>query len=148
MAGYAACAWALVFAGANVYWGLGGRLAIPLRDPDTAFGDSTFVALNWIAVVLKAGLGLVALATIQSWDRALLRRPLLVATYGLGASMALCGALGLVADGLGLLEALDVPPSAWASLRWHVFVWDPWWIVGGVLFVVAARLAQRRDPGA
>ena len=40
MAGSAACAWALLFASANVYWGLGGRLAIPLPDPDAAFGDS------------------------------------------------------------------------------------------------------------
>ena len=49
--------------------GAGGRLAIPLSDPDAAFGGTSIVALNWVAVVLEAGLGLGALATVQSWAR-------------------------------------------------------------------------------
>jgi lipoprotein signal peptidase len=76
------------------------------------------------------------------------RQVLLVASYGLGVGLALYGPLGLIADGLRLLGVLAVPPSAWTSLRWHVFVWAPWWIVGGVLFLVAARCYQRGGRGA
>jgi Protein of unknown function (DUF3995) len=140
---HAACAWAVLFAAANVYWGLGGRLAVPL--PDAALDEPAVVALNWLAVVPKVGLGLVALATVQPWGRALPRRLLLVATYGPGAGMFLYGALGLVLDGLRLLGVLAVPPPAWTSLRWHVFLWDPWWIAGGVLFILTAGLYQRRE---
>jgi hypothetical protein len=49
-------------------------------------------------------------------------------------------------DGLRLLGALAVPADAWPSLRWHVFLWDPWWLLGGILFLVTARLARRREP--
>jgi hypothetical protein len=54
------------------------------------------VALNWVAVPLKAGLGLLALATVQSWARVIPRRLLLISTYGLGIGMALYGTLGLL----------------------------------------------------
>lgn len=104
------------------------------------------MALNWVAVPLKAGLGLLALATVQSWARVIPRRLLLISTYGLGIGMALYGTLGLVVDGLRLLGALAVPADAWPSLRWHVFLWDPWWLLGGILFLVTARLARRREP--
>jgi hypothetical protein len=119
---------------------------MPLSDPDAALADPALVALNWLAVPLKAGLGVVALATVKSGAQGIPRRLLLVVPYGLGIGMTLYGGLGLVADGLRLLGVLAVPPSALTSLRWHVFLWDPWWIVGGVLFFATARLAQRRRP--
>ena len=106
-AGYAACAWALLFAATNIYWGLGGRLAAPISDPDAALADPTFVALNWLAVALKASPGLVALVTVQSRAWVIPRRLLLLATCGLGIGMALYGTLGLLLDGLRLL--VDCP---------------------------------------
>ncbi len=145
-AGYAACAWALLFAVTNVYWGLGGRLALPISDPDAASGGAALVALNWVAAAVKVGLGLLALATVRPCGRRLPRGPLLGASYGLGGSMALYGALGLAVNGLRLLGAIAVPASAWTSLRWHVFLWDPWLIAGGVLFTAAARRYRRRAP--
>jgi hypothetical protein len=45
-AGYATCAWALLFAASNVSWGLGGRLACPLPNCEAAFSDPSFVTLN------------------------------------------------------------------------------------------------------
>jgi hypothetical protein len=127
--------------------GTGGRLAVPISDPDAALADPTFVALNWLAVALKASLGLVALAAVQPRARLIPRRLLLFATFGLGIGMALYGTLGLLLDALRLLSVLTVPQSAWTALRWHIFVWDPWWIVGGALFLVTARLARRREHG-
>jgi hypothetical protein len=34
---------------------------------------------------------------------------------------------------------LDVPDGLGeAAARWHLALWDPWWITGGVLILVAA----------
>ena len=67
-------------------------------------GDPVVVAANWLAVLVKAGLGLRALATVQSWGQLIPRRLLLVSNY---------------------------------------FLWDPWWILGGMLFLLVARLARQ-----
>ena len=33
----------------------------------------------------------------------------------------------------------DIPPEAdMVALRWRLFFWDPWWLLGGALFIVAA----------
>lgn len=144
-AGYAACAWALLFAAANVYWGLGGRFACPLPNCEAAFSDPSLVALNRLAVVLKVGLALVALATVQSWGRVIPRWALLGAAWGLGAGMTAYGGLGLVLDVLRALGVTGVPESGdWTAFRWHLLLWDPWWLLGGLLFVAAARHYQRR----
>jgi hypothetical protein len=144
--GHAACAWALLFAAANVYWGLGGRVAVPLPDPEAALRDPVVVALNWAAAGLKAGMAVVALATVQRWGRVIPRRLLLIAAYGLGVGMATYGGLGLVADGLRVLGVIQVPEPARTSLWWHLLLWDPWWLVGGILFVAAAQRYRRGGP--
>lgn len=143
--GYAACAWALAFAAANVYWGLGGRVAFPFPDYDAAISDPSLVALNWAAVVLKVGMAVVALATVWSWGRSIPRRALLVAAWGLGAAMVAYGALGMVVDGLRVAGVIGVPESAATAVRWHLLLWDPWWLLGGILFVAAARDYGRRS---
>jgi hypothetical protein len=35
----------------------------------------------------------------------------------------------------------------WTGLLWHVVLWDPWWLLGGILFCVAALDYHRRSPG-
>jgi hypothetical protein len=147
--GYAAAAWALMFAASNVYWGLGGRQAVPLPDPEAALADPTFRLINLVAVGGKAGMAQVALATVWAQgtgQTGLPRRLLLIVAYGLGIGMTLYGGLGLIVDTLRLLGVLAVSPESWPSLRWHVFLWDPWWIAGGLLFLGAARKLQASGP--
>ena len=72
-AGYAACAWALLFALVGVYWAAGGMagvgtLAEPLRDEADARTPG-FVTLLWITAALKGGAALLALALAHPADR-------------------------------------------------------------------------------
>jgi hypothetical protein len=48
-AGYLACAWAILFAAANVYWGLGGawRSGSPTRRPRSATPCSS-ASTGWL----------------------------------------------------------------------------------------------------
>ncbi len=91
-------------------------------------------------------MALVALATVRSWGRVVFRRVLLTTTWGLGVGMAGYGALGMIVDGLRAAGVIGVPESTdWTAFRWHLLLWDPWWLLGGVLFVAAARDFQRRS---
>jgi hypothetical protein len=141
---YAAAGWALLFALANVYWGLGGRLAVPFADAAAALADPPVVAANRAAVALKLGVAGVALATVQPWGERVPRRLLLLAASGLGAGLTLYGGLGLVFDALRAAGALPASESTRAVLRLHLLLWDPVWLLGGLLFLATGERYRRR----
>jgi hypothetical protein len=46
----------------------------------------------------------------------------------------------------GLMEAgvRNIPEALGSdAVRWHLLLWDPWWLLGGVLFAVAAWQYRR-----
>jgi Protein of unknown function (DUF3995) len=141
---YAAAAWALLFALVNVYWGLGGRLAAPFADAARALADPLVVAANWAAVALKLGMAGVALATVRPWGERLPRRLLLLVVYGLGAGLTLYGGLGLVFDALRAAGALPASEPTRAVLWVHLLLWDPVWLLGGLLFLATGERYRRR----
>ena len=140
-AGYAACLWGLLFAALSFYWAVGGRaglgtLSKGAREPALE-RDAAFVAVIWATGVLKVLAALLALALVQQWGTTLPRRALLVAGWGTGILLTLYGAVGIIAAllaGLGVAESSDP-----ATVRWYLFVWEPIWLVGGLLFMAAAR---------
>ena len=43
---------------------------------------------------------------------------------------------------------LSTPEGLGATaLRWHFVLWDPWWLVGGILFGLATWSYSRRSRG-
>jgi hypothetical protein len=142
-AAYAACALALLSAVPSFYWALGGTAGL-----DTVGGrieelgrahDPKAVVLGAGAGVLKVAGGLLALALARPWGRAVPRRMLLGAAWA--ASLVLTGYGGLlVAVGTLVLTGVISPsgPVDRTALRWHVLVWDPWFVVWGLLLGVAA----------
>lgn len=154
-AGYAAAAWAFVFAAVSVYWAAGGTAGVNTLGGDigalAANPPPGFVALLWAIAVLKVLGGLLALALVQPWGRALSRRLLRAVAGAGGVGLLLYGVIPGVVNGLMLAGVLHLSASAhwtaaeWTTLRWHVLLWDPWWALGGILFVAAARSDGRRD---
>ncbi|HWE64116.1 MAG TPA: DUF3995 domain-containing protein [Chloroflexota bacterium] len=150
-AGYAACAWALVFAGLSFYWAVGGTVGSDTIGPaltrPVAAGDPAWIALLWATGVLKVLLGILALALVCPWGRLLPRLPLLVTVWGASAVMALYeGLASLVQHALMAAGVVDVPQGLGeTAMRWHLLLWDPWWLLGGILLGVAAWGYQRRS---
>jgi hypothetical protein len=146
-AGYAACLWALVFAALSFYWAAGGTVgADTVGGNIEALGrarDPGFVTLLWGTGVAKALMGLLALALVRPWGHLLSRRLLLLVAWILGVGMAAYGAIQLVATGsaAGLMATGIISSRGstnWTAIHWHLLLWDPWWLAGGVLFSVAA----------
>lgn len=143
-AGYAAAAWALVFAVPSFYWGFGGHFLA-----ETVSGQ--LASASWAehrglqAVVLVTGVlklvGVVfALWLVRdSWPRA--RGRLVVrGGYVLSAILVLYGAVNVIGETLTQTGVVKASATVdWHALRWHLFVWDPYFVVWGVLLGLAVR---------
>ena len=89
--------------------------------------------------------GLLGLALAGVWPRWCPRLGLLILGWGGGALLAVYGGVPLVVNALQFSGLLRVGgPVDWATLRCHLLVWDPWWLLGGVLFLLAARSCTTR----
>ena len=145
-AAWAACAWALLFALMSFYWALGGQLgANTLGSGIQALAhDPGFIAVVWLTGVAKVIGALFALTLIYPWPRWLPSGWRFALAWIGGVGLALYGGVQLVIEGLVLGGAIRVSgPVDWEGLRWHVWLWDPWWLLGGILFLLAAWQYQR-----
>ena len=154
-AAYAACVLALLSALLSFYWAAGGTIGL-----DTVGGaieelararDPAGVALGLGAGVVKVAGGVLALALVRPWGRRVPRRLLAGVAWAASGVLALYGGL-LVAVGALVLAGVIGPagPVDRTALRWHVLVWDLWFVVWGLLLGVAAWHygRQSRDRGA
>lgn len=142
MAAYAACAWAVAFAAPHFWWALGVSAGFPGNTEDyrAAFGRTWFLVYDLVAGFACVAATLVALALGRSWGRRIPYRILLAAAWGTCALLVLRGGLGVLLLGWNLLgtatgDAEQVHPMS--------LVIEPWFLIGGVLFGVAARGYRR-----
>jgi Protein of unknown function (DUF3995) len=151
-AGYAAFAWAAVFALMSLYWAVGGlvggeTLGVEI-DRLARERDGSFVASLWVAFALKAVAAALALALVLPWDRRLPWRPLLVLGWATGVGITVYAVANLVQHALMATDAISTPDSLGTSaVRWHLGLWDPFWLIGGLLFLAATRAFQRSSGG-
>ncbi|MPZ98987.1 MAG: DUF3995 domain-containing protein [Dehalococcoidia bacterium] len=141
---YAAAAWSLIFAIPSFYWAAGGTFGLDTlarsfeeagESPEAA--EVAVVAATAIAKVIG---GVLALALVSDRGRAIPRRLLLLAAWGVAALLLVYAVANTVQHALFVSGALDTPGGLGGyAARWHLFFWDPWWLLGGVLFALAAR---------
>ena len=149
-AAYAASSWSLLFAAMSFYWAVGGRAGIATQGPTirnlAESREPWFVAVLWITGVLKVVGALLALALARPATRRIVRLPLQVLGWGAGVGMMLYGGVPLVVGGLALAGVLGEGESIdRTALWWHILLWDPWWLLGGLCFAAAAWSYQRRS---
>jgi hypothetical protein len=61
----------------------------------------------------------------------------------LGAALLLYGAANAMQHALVVAGALEAPEAVGEyAVRWHLFLWDPVWIAGGVLFALTGWRAR------
>lgn len=143
----AACIVGLLFAAVSVYWGLGGTWLLAtvrasLAEPGGASTETLLVAA-WVPAILKliaAVLPLLALRQLTSpvWDR----RVRVLAWLEAGIMIA----YGMTLTVAGFLVQADVVHASASAdhraLAWHAYLWDPWFLIWGLL--VAAALWRSR----
>jgi len=148
--GYAAAATAFAFALVSFYWGAGGTAGLDTLggtlEQDALARDPAIVALVWSTGVLKLAGGVLALALVRPWGRHFPRRAMAVAAWGGAALLTLYGVTqtGLVTFmWLGWYDTPQQQLSA-SELRWRMLLWEPWFLLWGVLLGLAAWQHRRR----
>jgi hypothetical protein len=144
-----AAAW-LAFASAAVsaYWTLGGDWLL-----DTVGGaiedlarerSPAAVVLGSTVVLIKVGVGALAIMLPRLSADTPGRRLVLVAGTGAAAVLCLWGGANVAVGGLVLSGAVETSAEVDRhALRWHVFVWDLWFLVWGLALAVAVAAARR-----
>ncbi|MBO0901930.1 DUF3995 domain-containing protein [Cellulomonas sp. zg-ZUI199] len=142
---------AFAFAAVSLLWATGSTLGL-----DTLGGtverlgrarDPALLSANAVALVLKVLGGVLALALVQPWGRRLPRRPLLSLGWAGAAVLVVYGVLQVTS--VALVAAHVVVPDEVLSaraLRWRLLLWEPWFLVWGVLLAGATLRHQRLRP--
>jgi hypothetical protein len=138
---YAACAWSLAFAAVHLNWALGGTALLPL-GMSVGMNPALFV-IDVIAVPLCLLGALLALSFVRPWGRAFPRRALLACGWGVCAILVLHSAPTLVRGALVAVGLLDADLSVLE--RWSLFVYEPWFFTGGLLYGLSAWCYGRRS---
>lgn len=134
---------ALASAAITAYWTLGGTALL-----DTVGGameslarERTAGALLLGGLVVVAKLVVAALPLLLRWRPGRLVRVLTVLS---GSLLTLWGGANVLLGGAVLTGVLDLGPVAdERALRWHVLVWDAWFLVWGVALLAAVALSRR-----
>lgn len=105
-----------------------------------------------LAVTLaKVAGGLLALALVRPWGRVVPRGWLLTGSAGVSVLLVLYGGLNVLLGALVLSGVIHPAGSVdRMALRWHVGVWDLWFLVWGILLALATvgygRRTAKRVP--
>lgn len=148
--GRIACAWAVTFAVLHFFWALGGSWGLSVSAGPLAEEQP-----GWFVAVGLWGVGLLCL--VGGGLGLLLGRPLSDGPAGrMLKAFGWCVCAALVVRAIGI-EVLLLADSAGQEIAvspeqrlWTLLLWNPWFLIGGLAFGLAARGAgrtQRREAG-
>jgi len=136
-----------LYAAVSVYWALGGTRLLETvggtLEAQGRAGNPLLLAVVWLAVGLKlcaATIGLVARRSPWRHGWGLVR----VVGWSAGGILAL---YGFVFTAVELVVLRGVSATAAAdrqALRWHAYLWDPWYLVWGVCVLLALAASRPR----
>lgn len=142
VAAYAASVVAFAYALVSLYWALGGHGLISTVggyvEQFAHRGGAAPVLLAWAVTAVKVAGGFLALALVRPWGRLVPRAWLLIASAGASVLLVAYGGLNVIAGALVLTDVIHPSPSTdLTALRWHVELWDLWFLVWGILLTLA-----------
>jgi hypothetical protein len=149
LAAAAALVVGLAYTAISAYWALGGTwlLATVSSSLVTAHQSATVVMAVWAAVVLKAVGALLPLYVCLPAPPSKRHGRLRLLAWSEGAVLTLYG-FAFTLAGL-LVQAGVIHRDRTADQRalvWHTYLWDPWFLVWGLLVIIALVLTPTSRP--
>ena len=143
----ALCAWSLLYMLPHLYWALGGDALLFMVKPSAAEMDD-WRAINWAASVVLMGAALIGTALIWFSARPRLRAVTLVMCVAGAAIAGSHGAFGIIyralnVAGLSYIDGTAFDASRHEWVLWDLFVFEPWFLIEGVLFIAAGAVGLR-----
>jgi hypothetical protein len=146
---YTAAIVAFAYALMSLYWAAGGHALISTIggyvEHFARRGGALPVLAALAVTVAKAAGGLLALALVRPWGRVVPRGWLLIGSAAVSVLLVVYGGLNVLFGALVLSEVIHPAGSTdRTALRWHVGVWDLWFLVWGILLALATAGYWRR----
>jgi hypothetical protein len=146
---YAAAVVAFGYALMSLYWALGGHALVSTIggyvEQFAGRGGALAVLIALAATLAKVAGGVLALALARPWGRVVPRGWLLAGSAGASALLVAYGGLSVLLGALVLSGVIHPAGSVdRTALRWHVGVWDLWFLVWGILLALATAGYWRR----
>lgn len=146
---YAAAWVAFAFAAVSLYWGAGGTVGIGTLgghiEEMALARDPVMVMMVWVTGVLKVLGGLLALALVQPWGRRLPRRWLLLGAWTGAVGLTVYGLLQVTSVALIAFGVISpTHPVEITVLWWRGLLWEPWFLVWGILLGLTAWTGRTR----
>jgi hypothetical protein len=146
---YATAIVAFAYALISLYWALGGHALVSTIggyvEQFARRGGALPVLIALAATLAKVAGGLLALALVRPWGLMVPRGWLLSGSAAASALLVVYGGLNVLLGALVLLGVIHPTGSVdRTALRWHVGVWDLWFLVWGILLALAVAGYWRR----
>jgi hypothetical protein len=140
---------ALLYAAVSVYWAFGGTVLLSTVggwvEELARRGGVAAVAVGLLAAAVKIAGAILALALVRPAGRRLRQRSLQAVAAAASGLLVLYGAVLVLAGVLVLTDAVTPARAVDRSaLRWHVFCWDAWFLLWGLLLGLGV-ISRRRD---
>ncbi len=146
---YAAAAAAFAFAATSFYFAAGGMTGVSTLggkiEQLAHERDPLFITIVWVTGVLKVAVGMLALALVRPWGRKLPRRWVLRTAWLCAGVLTTYGAVQVIVVALATL-GVGTTTSSHSVLLWRLLLWEPWFLVWGLLLGLATWHARKR-PG-
>jgi Protein of unknown function (DUF3995) len=148
---YAAAVVAFGYALVSLYWAAGGRALLSTVggyvEHLTDRGGAAPVIVALAVVLAKVAGGMLALALVRPWGQAVPRRWLLTGSAAASLLLVAYGGINVLVGSMVLSGAIHPAGSVdRTALRWHVGLWDLWFLVWGILLALAVAGSRRRAP--
>ncbi|MCJ8010414.1 DUF3995 domain-containing protein [Paenibacillus sp. KQZ6P-2] len=150
-AAYAAAIWSVLYIPPHVYFALGGTIGVP--GTMTEKFEPVWALTNWGASFALLLAGLLALGLARPMEQKMVRLALLVVSWCACLIPILHASYGFVTKGLYLLGVLPIhffDFSLWETVDIGMFMmldlllFEPWFLVEGILFGLAIWQFHRR----
>lgn len=138
--GHVILAWSLAYMLPHLYWAAGGTAGFAALHPSIR-DLPQWRTINWIASPILTAAGLLGLALARS-QRPSLRNLLFIgALFGCSVGVA-HGVVGITLRLQTIMEIRSADESAAVAgwLLWDLLVFEPWFLIEGLLFGVAGYL--------
>ena len=146
--GYTAAAWGLLFAVPSFVWALGGTVGAQTTVSPSLVKLAQdrvtwFVVVLWATGLLKTVGALIGLGLTRRWGTVTGR---LLVCCGWGAAVLLVwhGLLFVIQGVLVEAGVVTIDPELRSIIRWYLYLWGPWFVLGGLAFGAASD-SRRSD---
>jgi len=123
----------------SFYWALGGMVGVKSLGGSiynhALKREASFIAIVWITGFMKLGGGLFLLLLLKDWPNKIHRIFYFIALIG-GSFLFLYGLANFITLSLAFTGLLSMEIEGYA-LIWRLFFWEPFWMLGGVLFILS-----------